>query len=48
MKPGAKSAKKKQQASAPTRQTILDLLKRRGEQSASALGKALGVTPMAA
>ncbi len=34
--------------SAPTRQVILDLLKRQGEQSASALGKALGVTPMAA
>jgi predicted ArsR family transcriptional regulator len=45
MKPGAKPDSK---ASAPTRQAILDLLKRQGEQSASALGEALGVTPMAA
>ncbi len=39
---------KSSKASAPTRQAIVDLLKRQGEQSASALGKALGVTPMAA
>ncbi|MFQ5562939.1 MAG: helix-turn-helix transcriptional regulator [Parvularculaceae bacterium] len=31
-----------------TRSTLLDLLKRQGEQSAGALGAALGVTPMAA
>ena len=31
-----------------TRSAVLDLLKRRGEQSAAALGEALGVTPMAA
>jgi predicted ArsR family transcriptional regulator len=41
-------AQKTGKPSAPTRQAILDLLKRQGEQSASTLGKALGVTPMAA
>ena len=44
----AQKAGKTDKSGAPTRQAILDLLKRRGEQSASALGEALGVTPMAA
>ncbi len=44
----AGKADKTQKTGAPTRQAILDLLKRQGEQSASALGKALSVTPMAA
>ncbi len=45
MNSGEKPASK---PTTPTRQAILDLLKRRGEQSASALGKALELTPMAA
>lgn len=46
-KQNAGSAGKKDQSPA-TRNAILDRLKREGEQSASALGAALGVTPMAA
>ncbi len=41
-------AKSNNPGEAKTRQAILDLLKRTGEQSATALGEALSVTPMAA
>ena len=45
----AKAAPAKAALESPaTRSAVLDLLKRRGEQSAAALGEALGVTPMAA
>ncbi len=45
--PAAKSAARKE-ANPATRGAILERLKREGEQPASALGQALGVTPMAA
>ena len=46
-RPKAQQSKAAPENSA-TRSAVLDLLKRRGEQSAAALGEALGVTPMAA